>query len=400
MENNTTLKHTTNNNMPIKRVKFRGNKIVQVKVANSSHYYDTEFITEFPIGNYYMDTYGTLGCLLGSKQKFNLKVRQYFEKEGYNLIWEHKMTGTDGCIDDVKSVFEKDGILASLSYKAESAGNKFRGLDLGDVSGGDIVRAEYVSVTLYYKDTEAMEKVSKGIRKYAITNKSRSKISLLTSSHGHLETMEQDIKSVDIDIEANYGADFMPVHLKIISKLNEDRGKGLVLLHGVPGTGKTNYIRYLCKLLKKEIIFLPPFLAENLASPDFITFLLEHTNSILVIEDAEKVVLDREGEHSNRQSVANLLNVTDGILSDCLSIQIIATFNTSRDRIDKALLRKGRLIAEWKFDALSVEDTNNLLKSIGRELNATKPMTLTEIYNVDEEEFVSQQERPQIGFGR
>jgi len=111
-------------------------------------------------------------------------------------------------------------------------------------------------------------------------------------------------------------------------------------------------------------------------------------------------VLDREGEHSNRQSVANLLNVTDGILSDCLSIQIVATFNTSRDRIDKALLRKGRLIAEWKFDALPVGASNKLLESLGKEPTATSPMTLTEIYNVEEEAFVTQKERAQIGFSR
>jgi ATP-dependent 26S proteasome regulatory subunit len=192
----------------------------------------------------------------------------------------------------------------------------------------------------------------------------------------------------------------MPVHTKIVTKLNEEKGKGLVLLHGLPGTGKTNYIRYLCGKLNKEVIFLPPFMAESIAGPDFITFLIEHTNSVLVIEDAEKVVLDREGDGSSRQSVANLLNLTDGILSDCLSIQIIATFNTSRDRIDKALLRKGRLIAEWKFDALSVEDSNNLFKSIGKDPIATKPMTLSEIYNSDDQEFVVQQERSQIGFGR
>jgi hypothetical protein len=53
-------------------------------------------------------------------------------------------------------------------------------------------------------------------------------------------------------------------------------------------------------------------------------------------------------------------------------------------KIDSALLRKGRLIAEHKFDALSVEDTNRLLEHLGKEPNATKPMTLTEIYNLEE----------------
>jgi ATP-dependent 26S proteasome regulatory subunit len=218
------------------------------------------------------------------------------------------------------------------------------------------------------------------------------------STRNGLSTIPQDIKNTKIDIGANYGEKFVKVHDKIVEKLNDPLGKGLVLLHGVPGTGKTSYIRHLCKEIKKEIIFLPPFLAENIAGPDFIPFLLDHTNSILIIEDAEKVVLDREGDGSNRQSVANLLNMTDGILSDCLSIQILATFNTTRDKIDKALLRKGRLIAEWKFDPLEVDQSNKLLKKLGKDFVTDVPMTLTDIYNLEEEVNVVKQEENKIGF--
>jgi len=384
--------------------KFRlnnGTNIRPIKTTvNPGHYYDTDYVTEFPIGHYYVENIKSLPCLFLSKQKYNLNVGSYFVKEEFDLIWEFRMMTANGKEEVTKQVFRKEEVVVLVNYKSDS-GSRYRPMDIGDLSDNNThIQADYATVSLYYTQLEEAHKIHKGLKKYVNKLKTKSRISLLTSSHGHLDTLEQDIKSVDIDVETNYGAEFVPVHLKIVEKLSEDRGKGLVLLHGVPGTGKTNYIRYLCGILKKEIIFLPPFLAENLASPDFITFLLEHTNSILIIEDAEKVVLDREGEHSNRQSVANLLNVTDGLLSDCLSIQILATFNTSRDRIDKALLRKGRLIAEWKFDALSVEASNNILKSIGREPIATKPMTLTEIYNMDEEEFVIQQERPKIGFGR
>jgi hypothetical protein len=69
-------------------------------------------------------------------------------------------------------------------------------------------------------------------------------------------------------------------------------------------------------------------------------------------------------------------------------------------KIDTALLRKGRLIAEHKFDALPVDDSNNLLNSLGKEANATKPMTLTEIYNIEEEEFKSVDKYSPIGFNR
>jgi ATP-dependent 26S proteasome regulatory subunit len=301
-------------------------------------------------------------------------------------------------MDTIMQVFEGDTVLVVIKYKGTPK-NSSGGLNYFDQEEEE-VSPDYALITVYHNNTELLSSINKKICKYVQDSKIKSKISLVTTTRAGLGTVEQNIKPTNIDIPMNYGEGFVKIHDKIVSRLNEDKGKGLVLLHGLPGTGKTNYIRHLCGQLNKEIIFIPPFMADSISSPDFITFLLEHTNSILVIEDAEKVVLDRDGDVSSRQGVSNLLNITDGLLSDCLSIQIIATFNTSRDRIDKALLRKGRLIAEWKFDALSVEDSNKLLKSIGREDVTNKPMTLTEIYNMEEEVNVVQEERRTIGFGR
>jgi len=382
------------------RFKFN-NRLKKISVDKNSSFYDTEYPSDFPVGNYYVDKYKTLPSFYDSKYKYKLNVVDYFVKQQYDTIWSYKRANTEGGPSPIIDVFEKEGTIVMVRYK-EPGRHGSRNISLEDyISDTDTSsNVEYASLSIYYNDISVLEAINKGLKKYVNPDKSKAKISLVTSSRGGLDLVQQDIKAVEVDISMNYGTEFKPVHEKIVQKLNEDKGKGLVLLHGVPGTGKTNYIRHLCGEIKKDIIFLPPFMAENIASPDFITFLLEHTNSILVIEDAEKVVLDREGENSSRQSVANLLNITDGILSDCLSIQIIATFNTSRDRIDKALLRKGRLIAEWKFDALSVEDSNNLLKSLGSDFVTNKPMTLTEIYNVDEEEFIIQKERNQIGFGK
>jgi ATP-dependent 26S proteasome regulatory subunit len=202
-----------------------------------------------------------------------------------------------------------------------------------------------------------------------------------------------------LDVELNYGKGFKPIHDKIINRLNEKDGKGLVLLHGTPGTGKTHYLKYLASKIKdKRVLFIPPYLADFITSPEMTPFLIDNSNSILFIEDAERVITDRNNGGAN--GVSNILNITDGILSDILKIQIVATFNMDKAKIDTALLRKGRLIAEHKFDALPVDDSNNLLNSLGKEANATKPMTLTEIYNIEEEEFKSADKYSPIGFNR
>lgn len=378
---------------------YSRNKVKKVEVLDGRNYYDTEYPHEFPIGNYYASKYKCFpSCCDNTKNKYKLTVNSFFVKKGFELIWVFRKANENN-LQTVAEIYERDGMLVHIKYKGNPKPMRNDLPSFYDLDSESLeMSIDYAMITFYYNDDDVLYDIYKGIAKYIILSKTKSKISLVTSSRAGLSTIEQNIKPTKIDIPLHYGEGFLKVHNKIVEKLNEDKGKGLVLLHGIPGTGKTNYIRYLCGLLNKEVIFLPPFMAESISSPDFISFLLDHTNSILVIEDAEKIVLDREGDMSSRQSVANLLNMTDGLLSDCLSIQIIATFNTSRDRIDKALLRKGRLIAEWKFDALSVEASNKLLESIGREEKTNKPLTLTEIYNIEEELSVIQEERRQIGF--
>ena len=214
--------------------------------------------------------------------------------------------------------------------------------------------------------------IAKLISLVKIRKEESNNIGLVIQTPRGYSTTSFELPKGKLDIELNYGKGFKPIHDKIINRLNEKNGKGLVLLHGTPGTGKTHYLKYLASKIKDK--------------------------RVLFIEDAERVITDRNNGGAN--GVSNILNITDGILSDILKIQIVATFNMDKAKIDTALLRKGRLIAEHKFDALPVDDSNNLLKSLGKEANASKPMTLTEIYNVEEEEFKSADKYSPIGFNR
>lgn len=360
--------------------------------------YSLDYPDEFPLGAYFTAKYDSLISNCSYEDKLDLDFVATLVDNGYKLIWTTKKKQLNALFP-IEQVYEKEGILIQLKFRRGDVKRKFNEyMDEPEEPTLDSTIPQRLLARMYYKDDAFLDEVLELAKKHIIQEKDRAKISLVISTRNGLSTIPQDIKNTKIDIGANYGEKFVKVHDKIVEKLNDPLGKGLVLLHGVPGTGKTSYIRHLCKEIKKEIIFLPPFLAENIAGPDFIPFLLDHTNSILIIEDAEKVVLDREGDGSNRQSVANLLNMTDGILSDCLSIQILATFNTTRDKIDKALLRKGRLIAEWKFDPLEVDQSNKLLKKLGKDFVTDVPMTLTDIYNLEEEVNVVKQEENKIGF--
>lgn len=69
----------------------------------------------------------------------------------------------------------------------------------------------------------------------------------------------------------------------------------------------------------------------------------------------------------------------------------------NKEKIDKALLRKGRLIAEHKFVNLTIDETNILLKHIGKDKTSDKGLSLADIYNIDTDLIVEDDKRKKIG---
>jgi hypothetical protein len=158
----------------------------------------------------------------------------------------------------------------------------------------------------------------------------------------------------------------------------------------------TTYIRYLTHKLKKNIIFISPDMVNHITDPSFIPFLIKNNDAILIIEDAEQAL----GANGRTGAVSNILNLTDGLLSDCLNISIVATINTSMKNIDEALLRKGRLLTNYNFEKLDVGKSKVLLKKLGRgDIEVKEPMTLAEIYFHGEENNGEVYQRRKVGFG-
>jgi SpoVK/Ycf46/Vps4 family AAA+-type ATPase len=141
-------------------------------------------------------------------------------------------------------------------------------------------------------------------------------------------------------------------------------------------------------------LFVPSSLAHHIASPGFMRLLENNTNSILVIEDAENV-LQKRGAKDN-DVVSTILNLTDGLLADCYKIQVLCTFNTELANIDEALLRKGRLIAKYEFNELSLEKSKLLAKKLSIQSKITQPMLLTDLFNFEEKTYV--ENKKSIGF--
>jgi hypothetical protein len=190
--------------------------------------------------------------------------------------------------------------------------------------------------------------------------------------------------------DLHYGEGFIEFHEALLKRLT-DETKGLVLLHGEPGTGKTQYIRVLLDklgVIGKSVLYVPPSFSAQMTEPGMIEFISdwiidEERDCILLIEDAEPLLEIRNGADGRTTGISNLLNMTDGLLNDILGLTVIATFNTSIGKIDPALLRPQRLLARKEFYKISRETAEKLSTAIG--INTPEieyPASLAEFYTV------------------
>lgn len=272
-----------------------------------------------------------------------------------------------------------------------------------DLSVSDFTNHRTESVNVYFDVSRKHDVVFKLQETfgYVETVDDKGKILLFEKNeYGEMQLSPYPVKGYDLDVTENYNDDFLEVHAKIqewIPNFKSQNNK-LVLFNGEPGTGKTNYLKYLLNNtpdVKK--IYIPPYFVQSIADPAFFPIIKREKESLLIIEDAEKILVNRE-DQSDNSTISILLNLCDGIMADVLNFKIIATFNTDEDKIDAALKRKGRMFLKYKFDKLANDKAAKLYEKVhGEELNSNDPMTLAEIYN-DENNFGKKKQERKIGF--
>ena len=341
---------------------------------------------------------------------------EYFKKNNTQPnFFESKIRIEDSIIDDIKKLGGKQLFIHYGEYKSNNSktekthelvleykdaiiillltqyGNHHSMIDRED---DEESKSRYFCKILYNNE-EVLSEI-KSLFKY-VEEKNKKNVYLLCKSEGMLVTEKFKIKlpEEEMDLELNYGEELETKKEILIDKLNQNKS-GLALFSGPPGTGKSTFIKYLSTQTSRKIIYLPSTAANELTDPGFLTFMSDYKNCILLLEDAEKILISREIQENH--AVSNILNMTDGLLGDCLNIFIIATFNTTKDKIDSALLRKGRLVLEHEFAELPVDNCNRIFKKLGLDATTDRPLPLAEIYNQDDNFIKLEKEKQKIGF--
>jgi ATP-dependent 26S proteasome regulatory subunit len=138
-----------------------------------------------------------------------------------------------------------------------------------------------------------------------------------------------------------------------------------VLLHGIPGVGKTSLIHSIASICNADICMLN--INEELKENDMIdAFRSVHDDgklALIVIEDIDCIFADRKSNdtHKNHITLNGLLNCLDGFNNQEGLILILTT--NFPNKLDEALLRSGRIDMEIELSYLDKYQAKNMFLS-------------------------------------
>lgn len=168
---------------------------------------------------------------------------------------------------------------------------------------------------------------------------------------------------------------------------------GILLLIGEPGTGKSTFLRSMILHSGKDASMV--YDENTMRSNDMLTTFYGSTHGILALEDADNFLISRE---SGNADLAGLLNFADGVISDPTKKIVISTNLSSVNKVDPAVLRKGRCYDIVNFRALTPSEADLARAAAGLQpVGFEKDKVLAEVLD-DNQRVLTENRKRAVGF--
>lgn len=189
-----------------------------------------------------------------------------------------------------------------------------------------------------------------------------------------LEPLEKNL-NIDYDnIELYYTKDIYKQVKKWFKKIKATK-KGLSLIFGDRGTGKTSLMSYMMQKLDNKFIYIPSHSIEHvLHNPEFISFLKFNTDYIYIIDDCENYF--NKTYQKTSIVVNNLLQMVDGMRSDNYNAHFILLINSAKAFVDDNLFECNNLIDSIQLEELSIDECNTLSEHLNLSVKHNSPNKL------------------------
>jgi hypothetical protein len=223
------------------------------------------------------------------------------------------------------------------------------------------------SITFYYEGTyegiqDIVEELNDCILDYCEDDS--NKLNTIGISINGLEIEPITLKDDDENIDLFYASTTFKRVEKMIRGIKKSE-KGLSILYGERGTGKTSVINYIASKLDRIVIFIPSNMIEHtINNPEFRKFIKKYEKPILILDDCE--IFFNDAYSKSNPFANNILQMVDGFLSDTMNVNILMIFNVEdEDEIDPSLLECNNLIEVVEFELLTEDESNELAKHLG-----------------------------------
>lgn len=359
-----------------------------VTVNQDKRYFHYEIGKDFPVKDYIVETYGKMPTFFHSDDTYNEKIFEFLMENADLASFT-----TNGKIRHLKKGIKNcRGGTFWFRYKTDV----FLAITVKNQDGEDEHFWDEKTKTYNSKKNFNLSMVVPCGMNFPLddfipflTSEEGSKIHLfIKTQYGDYAFEPLKVKlPKDMNLELNYGKEFVQVYETLKIRM-EESSNGLYMFHGAPGTGKSSLIKFMAGNIKRDFIYIPTSMLESFTSdPACLQMLIQKQNSVLVLEDAEKLIMKRIGDGQDSSAISSLLNLSDGILSDILNVSVLITYNCDTDQIDSALKRKGRMQMDYRFEPLSIDNARRLAthlkytKDVIDSISA--PMSLADIYNLN-----------------